>query len=255
MKAALAAGDPKTEPRLAQRRVPERCTGVPKPLLHTFSRYVPAARARRHRALCPQPPCPPELLSGTGPSPTALCPLGPRCLRCPEPLAVPGAGTHRAGKAAAAEPLHFGWSEGRESKVCSALTLQQQEIVRRLLAVSAPAGANGSPGRGSAGPGPGLVPLPRDNALGPALEPPRSGAKGGSRPRPGRVQRPSGPGRARLRLGSVPGPRHRTQAAAMGWRGCRGWWQPHGGWGHAGWPWLSPSGRGGDTRLPCPQRG
>lgn len=66
---------------------------------------------------------------------------------CAAPHAVPGAGTHRDGKAAAAEPLHFGWSKGRESKVCLALTLQQQEIVRRRLAVSAPAGANGSPGR------------------------------------------------------------------------------------------------------------
>lgn len=58
------------------------------------------------------------------------------------------AGGPRAGGQASGggRPLHFGLREGRERKVCLALTLQQQEIVWRRLAVSAAARANGSPG-------------------------------------------------------------------------------------------------------------
>lgn len=150
LRAGLAVGPcgspsvPKSRAPSCQRCVPEHYHTVPaiRPL-RIFNRCVPTEPEPCHRALCHRALCP---------QPVSLhCPASPQA-RAPEPgrdraptPAVPGAGTHRGGKA---EPLHFGWSEGRESKVCLALTLQQQEIVRRRLAVSAPAGANGSPGRG-----------------------------------------------------------------------------------------------------------
>lgn len=88
--------------------------------------------------------------------------------------------------------------------------------------MAAPAGAE----RGA---GPGLVPLPRDATLGPALEPPRSGATGGSRPRPSLVQlQAARPGLA------VP---------SLGWAGSAGHKANPPGWGAQ--PRLTPSGHPG----------